>query len=870
LSGPQAAQNKKLETEDLTPKKATMNRSLSIALVLLLAVPAVVAADEDPPRLRREARALHYLITTDHVLRPGELEAAGIEVQSALPGNRYLVRAADEASLAGARGVRAVELYSARAKISRDGLRAAASNRPFITVRVVFHEDTTFEAALAAVEAAGGTIETPLDLASANPQRLEVRIAPASIARLARSEAVFGVYGPPPRMAPMNDKAANLSEVTPLYSAPYNLDGTGIVLSISEVNDCGSTSCSNVDATHPEFSGRVVSNNSTNNSSHATHVAGTIIAKGINAAAKGMAPNAALQAFNVSSISKMFSDKAGLGALNVTADNNSWGLVFGWQQDGSGSVPWVWHDSVEYFGGYDAFISAPYDKIAIDPKVSVLFVHSAGNDGANGIPDLDANGRHLHTDVNGDTVTNEIFCYSKDGSGNDCPTPACTPGKSTKATDDNGNTGVPHCEIVKHKTYDAYDTMSIMASEKNVLAVGAIDSQGGIAFFSSRGPATDGRVKPDLVAMGFDQYSTLPNGLYGSMSGTSMASPVVTGIAGIVAQQWKQTFNARPSPQQIKTLLIAGARDRIGTQGIDLPGPDYAYGYGLVDAKNSVDLIRADAGAATHIKTASIGNGESVEIPLTITTAGNFRAVLGWADPEALLPPATDQEDPIAEIALVNDLDLKIVDAAGNAVLPYVLDKDHPTQPATRGVNHVDNTEVVEIANAAPGVYKAVISGTSVPVKSPQSYVFVTTTAVQGAAAAPCTDAFEPNDTPATATSIGSGQTLSAKACNGDIDWYSFIVNRSGTITINVTTKDTPLTVQLDSPGPTVVTSTTIPANTTQALTANLGSGNTFVPLQAWLVRVTPSGDVLGDSSYTIKATFPTPVVGRFPGRRNH
>ena len=624
-----------------------MNRSVSIALLLLLAVSTVAAADEDPPRLRREGRALHYLITTDHVLRPGELEADGVEVQGVLPGNRYLVRAADAASLGDARGVRAVELYSAREKISRDGLRAAASNSPFITVRVVFHEDTTFEGALAAVEAAGGTIETPLELASAHPQRLEVRLPPGAIARLARSEAVFGVYGRPFHMAPMNDKAATLSEVTPLYSAPYGLDGTGITLSIFEVNDCDNNPCSKVDTTHPEFGGRVTSNTTTDNSRHATHVAGTMVAKGIIAPAKGMAPNATLQAFNAGSISRAFSDKAALGALNVTADNNSWGFVFGWQQDGSGTVPWVWHDAVDYFGGYDSFISAPYDKIAIDPTVNVLFVHSAGNDGGNGQPDLDSNGRHLHTDKNGDTVTNEIFCYSKNGSGTDCPTPTCTPGNSTKATDDNNNVGVPHCEIVHHKTYDAYGTMSLMAAEKNVIAVGACDQNGAIAFFSSRGPATDGRVKPDLTAMGLDQYSTLPNGLYGTMSGTSMSSPVVTGVAGIVAQQWKQTFNTRPSAQQLKTLLIAGARDQVGTAGIDLPGPDYAYGFGIVDAKTSVDIIRADAGAATHIRTATIGNGETVEIPLAITAPGTFRAVLAWADPEVLLHRlATVEVDP--------------------------------------------------------------------------------------------------------------------------------------------------------------------------------------------------------------------------------
>ena len=847
-----------------------MNRWLSIALVLL-AVPLVAAADEDRPGRRGSANALHYLITTDHVLKPGELDAEGVEVQHALPGNRYLVRADDAGALGGAPGVRAVQRYSAREKISRDGLRAAASTRPFVTIRVVFHEDTTFDAAFAAVEAAGGTIETPLTVAYDRPQRLEVRIPPGMIGTLARNEAVFGVYGRPFHMAPMNDKAATLSHVTPLYSAPYDLDGTGIVLSMFEVNDCGSTPCSKVDASHPEFSGRVTVNTSTDNSRHATHVAGTIIAKGINTTAKGMAPNATLQEFNGSSITQLFVDKNALGALNVTADNNSWGFVFGWQSDGSGTTPWVWHDTIDYYGGYDSFISAPYDKIAIDPAVNVLFVHSSGNDGINGQPDLDTNGRHLHTDINGNVVTNEIFCYSKNGSGTDCPAPTCTAGNSTKATDDAGNVGVPHCEIIKHKIYDAYGTMSLMGAPKNVLAVGACDANAGIGFFSSRGPAVDGRVKPDLMAMGVDQYSTIPGGFYASMNGTSMSAPVVTGIAGVVAQQWKRTFNARPSAQQLKTLLIAGARDQVGTAGIDLPGPDYAYGFGLVDAQASVDIIRADTPASTHIRTASIGNGEILEIPLAITTAGKFRAVLGWADPEVLLPPATDTEDPLADKTLVNDLDLKIVDTVGNTTLPYVLDKDHPTAAATRGVNSVDNTEVVEIANAVPGNYKAVITGKSVPVKSPQTFVFVTTTATQGVPAPPCTDAFEPNETALTAATLAQGKTISAKACADDTDWYTFLVNRTGTINVTVTSKDTPLNVEIDSPVPPFVVTAVVPPNSTASLNGNAGSGtNQFVPVQAWLVKVTPSSTVSGDSSYTLKATFPLPIVGRFPGRRGH
>src|ERR1051326_6715637 len=103
-----------------------MNRWVSIALVLL-AVPML--ADENPPQHAHRGAALHYLITTDHVLAPGELAAEGVEVQHALPGNRYLVRATDAAALDEARGGPKAELYAAREKLSSEGLRAGASAR---------------------------------------------------------------------------------------------------------------------------------------------------------------------------------------------------------------------------------------------------------------------------------------------------------------------------------------------------------------------------------------------------------------------------------------------------------------------------------------------------------------------------------------------------------------------------------------------------------------------------------------------------------------------------------------------------------------------------------------------------------------------
>jgi len=79
-------------------------------------------------------------------------------------------------------------------------------------------------------------------------------------------------------------------KVTPLYSAPYNLNGSGVVLSIFEPNGPPEVS-------HPDFGGRVTSHFPAGIAvdKHATHTSGTLVAAGIDPRAKGMAPAATLQ-----------------------------------------------------------------------------------------------------------------------------------------------------------------------------------------------------------------------------------------------------------------------------------------------------------------------------------------------------------------------------------------------------------------------------------------------------------------------------------------------------------------------------------------------------------------------------------------------
>lgn len=682
-----------------------MRRSLVPALVLSL---LPLAASALPPD--REAGPLrHFVLQSDTAIdaeRSAALRAEGIDVEQPLANGRYLVRM--KAGAAVPRGL-AVRTYDASEKIARAAYAEAARGNAFARLSVLFHDETSFDDAQRSIEAVGGTIETPFDSALRHPQRLTVRVPSSAVLQLAADERVFGLYGPPRRPRPLNAAAALLSHVTPLFSAPYNLDGSGVVLAISDVGV--------VDAKHPEFGNRVTLHNTGSPASHPTHVAGTLIAAGINPVAKGMSPAATLHSFDVSDgdvdVPVLVHDSV-IPTASV-ADNNSWDFGFSWQAG-------VWWGDPEALGAYDAIYSMPYDAV-MRVTNSPLIVHAAGNDADQGHPTLTPPW-YPHKHFNSDTGQNDshTFCYSANGSGTDCPAPTCSTGKT-------------YCELEKHPFHEEWATIGFLSSTKNSLAVGALNSDGTtIASFSSRGPTHDGRVKPEVVAKGVDQFSTLPNGAYGSKAGTSMAAPVVTGIAGIVTQQYRRTFGNTPAAPMLKTLLIAGVDD-LGT-----PGPDYTFGFGRVNAQATVDLIRADNAAGSRIRTGSVSNGQDIDITLNVTSAQNLRVVLGWFDPEVLLVPNANDpnDDPLAEKTLVNDLDVRVVGPTGATVLPYVLDKDHVTNAATRAANHTDTTEMVEIANATPGTYHVIVHGAIGDSRmTAQDFVLVTNAAMATAPSTP-------------------------------------------------------------------------------------------------------------------------------------
>ena len=154
---------------------------------------------------------------------------------------------------------------------------------------------------------------------------------------------------------------------------------------------------------------------------------------------------------------------------------------------------------------------------------------------------------------------------------------------------------------------DGYDTISGNGNAKNIITVGATTDADTMSSFSGWGPTDDHRVKPDLCANGVGVYSTLPNHNYGSMNGTSMASPSAAGAGTLLYQHYKAVYGGFPSDAAIiKGVMIHTASD------FATVGPDAQCGWGLINAKKAADVI-----SDQHIKTDSIsqsGTEKTIQI----------------------------------------------------------------------------------------------------------------------------------------------------------------------------------------------------------------------------------------------------------------
>ncbi len=250
--------------------------------------------------------------------------------------------------------------------------------------------------------------------------------------------------------------------------------------------------------------------------------------------------------------------------------------------------------------------------------------------------------------------------------------------------------------------YLNYRTLVPPSTAKNAITVGATDAAGAMSAFSSWGPARDGRIKPDVVADGVSVISCGDPGTgYRAMSGTSMATPAVTGAALLLRELLVRGDSGEPPASALKALLVHGARDLVEGPGY-APGPDAASGWGLVDAAASATAVSEHA-----LTLSAVGADEDLSWELDVPAGSPaLRATLAWSDPAGSLAAATQ---------LVHDLDLTALDPAGAEHQAWALDPGTPGAAARRdGPNRRDNVERIDVESPAPGRWQLRVRGTKV------------------------------------------------------------------------------------------------------------------------------------------------------------
>jgi uncharacterized repeat protein (TIGR01451 family) len=477
--------------------------------------------------------------------------------------------------------------------------------------------------------------------------RFLIRVDPGAIAALSGEDGVQWITEASPPKTTDNDGTRARTNVDTVQAAPYDLSGADV--------DLGVWDSGKVD-THVDFSGRLtVVDSSASVSDHGTHVAGTMAGDGSNSVNqggaasqwRGMAPGADI--FSYKWDNNLTDHNGAINTYGIELSQNSWGYTV---DEGA-------FDNCYLYGNYD-YDAPDYDDIITGlygKRIAVVF--SAGNERNDG----------------------------------DC-------GMST----------VP--------PYINYATVGPPATAKNVIAVGATNSNDdSMTTFSSWGPMDDGRIKPDVVAPGCEStgegyiHSTLPGNVYGGPGwcGTSMAAPAVSGISGLLIQQYRSTFASDPLPSTLKALLVQTALDMNDGTTYYNPGPDYASGYGRLDAQAAVDEI-----IAGHVRQDQLSNGQTDVFTVDVVAGTpTLKVTLAWDD-----EPGAVNANP----ALVNNLNLVLVEPNGTTThLPWVLNPANPSNNATTGTDNVNNLEQVEVNNPAAGTWEVRVIGAAVPV-GPQQY----------------------------------------------------------------------------------------------------------------------------------------------------
>ena len=400
---------------------------------------------------------------------------------------------------------------------------------------------------------------------------------------------------------------------------------------------------------------------------HAEHVTGTIMASGLDANAKGMAPQASAIGHDWNSDKAEATSAAANGML---VSNHSYGFAVR-NQFGQVQIPQY------YFGGYIGE-SRDWDQIMFNAP-NYLMVVAAGNDG-------------------------------NDNTANNNPT---------------GGSGFD--KLTGHST-SKNNLVVANAQDANIDASGNLISVS-INSSSSEGPTDDFRIKPDITGNGTGVYSSFhwpsydaragTNNAdgdvtddYASITGTSMASPNVTGSLLLLQQHAKNVRGSHIKAATLKGLALHTADDAGAS------GPDAVFGWGLLNAKSAAEAI-TNNGNESKIEELTLSSGQTYTINVDSDGINPLLASISWTDRPGVANTGTVN---LTTPALVNDLDIRVT-KGGTTYLPYELTA---ALTSDKKDNNVDPYERIDI-NGASGTYTITVTHKGSLTGGSQAYSLIVT-----------------------------------------------------------------------------------------------------------------------------------------------
>ncbi|WP_331363322.1 S8 family serine peptidase [Polaribacter sp.] len=410
-------------------------------------------------------------------------------------------------------------------------------------------------------------------------------------------------------------------------------------------------------ASHQEYDGAGGTNRYSANDGttalhyHAAHVTGTIMASGVQANAKGMAPHSKVRGSDWNNDKAEATTAASNGML---VSNHSYGYA---ARNAQGQVQLPQH----YFGGY-INESRDWDEILFNAP-NYLMVVAAGNDGSDNTANTNPTG----------------------GSGWD--------------------------KLTGHST-SKNNLVVANAQDANIDGNGNLVSVS-ISSTSSEGPTDDFRIKPDITGNGSGVYSTYDgsNTAYQSISGTSMASPNVTGTLLLLQQHNNNVHGSYMKASTLKGLALHTADDA------GVSGPDAVFGWGLLHAKKAAEAI-TEKGNESKIEELTLNSGQTYTITVDSDGVNPLLASISWTDRAGTANTTVNSTTPV----LVNDLDIR-VSKGGTIYFPYEL--TGPTTNAKQD-NNVDPYERVDVTGAS-GSYTITVTHKGSLTGGSQNYSLIVT-----------------------------------------------------------------------------------------------------------------------------------------------